>query len=487
MGSRAHDALLRDPSPSGLRAEHDAIGALFADLPAEDGDDLDLYMTRRSIRFRLRTLGDRRAARNLELALVPYAAVHYGHARGHAIDARSARIPTYLTRLRGTLRAELEAGWQPELSVAEAFAQHELESAARGCEQLGQSGSARAYREFAEFIDREVTPAAAELADRLGSEEVERRLAEDFGVPDAAYLASRANEELTRLEGELRDAARARGAQATELADWVAELSTPTLEGDVAAHYRALSAELVTFLRERGLFTLPPDFEVALRLAPEGLDHGNWPCPVLDPDRPGAFLVDGDPTHHPLFWREIFAIHEGVPGHFLQSWHWQHTRQSPVRHLNVADDMAAGWQDWGPMVSIEGWAVYAEELMRREGFETGHAPVAVLVSHAIRAVRVLVDLGLQMGTMTREEAVATYTRGCWMPEAWARRQIVRHLRVPLQGLTYMAGRFAIEELEREATDAGLAPRDFRERLLSVGPVPPAHARAAVLGSRGKPR
>jgi len=85
------------------------------------------------------------------------------------------------------------------------------------------------------------------------------------------------------------------------------------------------------------------------------------------------------------------AVHEGFPGHFLQM--AVSNRGSFVR-------LFAGGTE-----TIEGWALYCEEMMMEQGFDRSPELRFVQVNDAIwRAVRIIVDVKLSRGEMSFDEA-----------------------------------------------------------------------------------
>ena len=64
------------------------------------------------------------------------------------------------------------------------------------------------------------------------------------------------------------------------------------------------------------------------------------------------------------------------------------------------------------------------------------------------------------------------TRATLMPEGWARSQILRSKRMPLQSLTYLVGSTEIASLRAGAARDLDAP-SFHRALLEFGPVPPS--------------
>jgi uncharacterized protein (DUF885 family) len=130
------------------------------------------------------------------------------------------------------------------------------------------------------------------------------------------------------------------------------------------------------------------------------------------------------------------------------------------------------------MLAVEGWAVRMEHLLRRHGFyDTPEEQLFFDFCDVIRAMRVVLDLELQRGRMSGEEATRFVAETTSMPEGWAHAQVVRAKRLPLQGLTYQVGAREIERLRRSFRGDEL---EFHERLLAAGPVPPSRAAQFVL-------
>ena len=88
----------------------------------------------------------------------------------------------------------------------------------------------------------------------------------------------------------------------------------------------------------------------------------------------------------------MLTAHETYPGHHLLDawrWHWVSPLRRPVEN---------------PLF-YEGWACFAEELMRETGYFSGPADVFLLAKRRYRrAIRGLADLDLQMGKLDRRAA-----------------------------------------------------------------------------------
>jgi uncharacterized protein (DUF885 family) len=206
---------------------------------------------------------------------------------------------------------------------------------------------------------------------------------------------------------------------------------------------------------------------------------------LLDPHGRGHCLCSEDPSAHVSLAAKNLAVHEAIPGHYLQSAVWQHAfakghlgRNAIARFLGVADDVAMSRAYYGTMLSVEGWAVYVERLLHDHGYyDSGAEGFFFAVCDAIRAVRVVLDLELQAGEADPAALVAFVCESTLMPERFATLQVLRAKRMPLQGLTYFVGALEIEELRRAVAPTSLV--EFHRALLVLGPVPASVARTAL--------
>ena len=156
-------------------------------------------------------------------------------------------------------------------------------------------------------------------------------------------------------------------------------------------------------------------------------------------------------------------------------------------------------------MATEGWGLYSEELMAEptpenpHGFYSAPEYLYMLQAQLLRAARVHLDVGLHTGRLGFDEAVNYYTRHVsFFPNACdaasqneaaravcdsATRAIYRYSKWPTQAVTYNLGKNAIVDL-REAyrTRRGTAytAREFHERLMRMGTIPPGFVRSLLL-------
>jgi len=99
------------------------------------------------------------------------------------------------------------------------------------------------------------------------------------------------------------------------------------------------------------------------------------------------------------------SIHEAMPGHYLQLDHSNRT-DNPLR--------AMLWS--GPFV--EGWAVYAEGVMKDAGYLNGDPlfKLTVLKMRLRSVTNTLLDIGIHTEGMTRDQAMELMQQGAFQAE-----------------------------------------------------------------------
>ncbi len=151
----------------------------------------------------------------------------------------------------------------------------------------------------------------------------------------------------------------------------------------------------------------------------------------------------------------ILSAHETWPGHHLLDIHrWGHPR--PLRRVVEHPTF------------YEGWACFAEELMRHTGyFHTARDRLLMARRRLWRAVRGKVDLGLQTGSMDLPKAAACLEEA-GVPADRARSVVRKYPLNPGYQLCYTAGLRAFERLYRRYGRRD--PARFTGAVLSAGEV-----------------
>ena len=169
------------------------------------------------------------------------------------------------------------------------------------------------------------------------------------------------------------------------------------------------------------------------------------------------------------------AVHEAYPGHH---WHLVMSKANPSRLRQVYRT---------PYFS-EGWALYAERMMREQGFFTDlRHEMNQYEATIFRAARIVVDTSLHMGEMTWDEAVTFMTTKTGLTEPTAKAEVTRYCAWPTQASSYLTGCLEIVRI-REAFFAKHGSSDtdalraFHDGITSSGGLPIALAERAVLAT-----
>jgi uncharacterized protein (DUF885 family) len=166
------------------------------------------------------------------------------------------------------------------------------------------------------------------------------------------------------------------------------------------------------------------------------------------------------------------AVHEAYPGH-----HWHLVTMkgnpSPVRRaLRTA-------------FFSEGWALYAEQMMREQGFFTDpRQEMYQYEGMLFRAARIVVDTSLHLGEMSFGDAVRFMMEKANLPEPTATAEVGRYCSWPTQASAYLTGCLAILEMREryfKARGPSASLRAFHDTLARSGALPLALAERALFG------
>jgi uncharacterized protein (DUF885 family) len=176
------------------------------------------------------------------------------------------------------------------------------------------------------------------------------------------------------------------------------------------------------------------------------------------------------------------SVHEAYPGH-----HW---------HLVMAKGNPSHVRQWyGTSYFAEGWALYAERMMRDAGFYDDLRHVMFQYEATLfRAARIVTDTSLHLGEMTHEEGVAFMMANSHLSEPTAIAEVTRYCSWPTQASSYLTGCLEILRIRdrylaargTDATDVD-ALRDFHDGITSAGTLPIALAERAVMATVGGAR
>ena len=226
-------------------------------------------------------------------------------------------------------------------------------------------------------------------------------------------------------------------------------------------------------------FDIPgPLLRLEARIAPPGGAAAQYYTgPSEDFRRPGrTWYPTQGRTRFPLWGEVSTAYHEGVPGHHLQIAMTQYLTD----RLNRFQRTMAFTAGHG-----EGWALYAERLMGELGYLANpDYELGMLSAQALRAVRVVVDIGLHLELKvpddqrfhpgerwTPELAVALLAQRASQP--FVASEVDRYLGMPGQAISYKVGErvwLAGREAARRRSGAAFDLRSFHAHALALGPM-----------------
>ena len=391
--------------------------------------------------------------------------------------------PALVGRARGQCRAAVR--YARELVPAEV-----ADDAARAA--LAEAGhvAAAAYEDFAAFLD-----------------DLEERATGDFAIGEERYTALLRRRELLDVDTA---ALRAKGAAAydalaAEMADVAGRLTGdpdwrqgvralnrdhPATHDEMRAAYADWTERARAFLAEYDLVTLPEGERCVVEPSPPFqrpvLAVASYGRPAaFSPSLTGHFWVpyppEGTPEDEARRRLETnnhgvipaTAVHEAYPGHH---WHLVTAKANP-RPVRAALSSA---------YFIEGWALYAEMLMREHGFfaDDRHL-LGQLDSRLFRAARITVDTGLHAGELTVDEAVAFMLERTSLSPPTARAEVLRYCAWPTQASAYLTGSLIIEDLRAswDREHPGQVRR-FHDTLAGSGCLPIPLAAECVFGPGG---
>jgi uncharacterized protein (DUF885 family) len=191
-------------------------------------------------------------------------------------------------------------------------------------------------------------------------------------------------------------------------------------------------------------------------------DRTGWfyvtvPDPRLPADQQERILRD-----HCRYELAATALHEGYPGHHLQ--------MATAKNL----DSHVRKNLWTPL-TVEGWALYCEDMMGEEGFYASTEELFFQRVHLLwRAVRILLDVGLHTRGMTREQAVDQMVNDLHVDRGNAEAEVRRYCAWPAYQLAYAVGRREILKLRddyRRSRGSGFTLRGFHDAVLPYGGLP----------------
>lgn len=325
------------------------------------------------------------------------------------------------------------------------------------------------YEELLAFFVNEYLPACrteVAITSLPGGDDYYQYLIRYFTTTDmtAAEIHEIGMSELSRIRAEMQDIITAVGFDGDfkSFVDFLREdprfyartgdellgraaLVSKTAEGELPRFFTLLPRATYKIVGNpgRGAFYMPP--------SGDGTDSGTY------------FVDIGDLTNTPLYSLESLSLHEGVPGHHLQS--------TLAQELDLPEFRRNLYHSaYG-----EGWGLYSERLGKEMGFYTDpYSDFGRLTYEAWRASRLVVDTGMHAFGWSRQQAVDFMLANTAASTAQVSSEIDRYITWPAQALSYKIGELKIRELRARA-EAELGSsfdiRQFHDIVVGNGSLP----------------
>ena len=329
---------------------------------------------------------------------------------------------------------------------------------------------------FIERLQRDVLPKSSGEG-RYGAALYDRALRHTlFGSHDRVAIAAKGEQEFAAVRARMISIAQRIAPE------WLGERAAEALNGDRSTlvaevlhaiggdhcapeemldRSRAETARCEAFIQRTGLVDLPKEpleimwtplflraYAGAFLDAPGPLDRGEksffYVTPAPDDATPEQ--VESKMREDNNRMLALLAIHEAIPGHYLQL---AAANQTP-RLLRAA---------FGSGVFAEGWAVYVTQVMIDEGF--GDGDLALELVHwkfYLRCIaNALLDAGIHADGRTEAWALDLMVGQSWQEEAEAKAKYLRARLTSTQLPTYFVGSMGCWEVEDRARRAAGGP------------------------------
>ncbi len=519
LGDHRFDDRLPDLSPSGVAATSrhlaDGTGALddLDDGALDPQDAVDLELLRTRLTGRAWSLDELAEHTWNPLEWLPGNAIYSLVARDtgapeerlRALVARLQAIPGHLAAARGQLtampRVHVETAALQARGAITLLGTPVDELAARTSGSTRTPGLAQARSDAADALEAH----ARWLTDRLPTAERDPRLGERRfaaklwyaldtpAAPDA--LLDRAESDLMAVEDEIASVAArlaprlgvdvAPSARVRAVLDALA-VGAPVSDRDVLARCASHLGDLTALVRSQRVVTVPDDAVEVIEMPPSRRGVAVAYCDPPGPLEPAGasgppptfFAVSPTPQDWSTervasFYREYndhmlrnLTVHEAMPGHVLQLAHARRFRGStPVRAA------------LGSGTFVEGWAVYAEqvvaELLERmapDDVSTLALRMQQLKMRLRCAINAILDVRVHARAMTQDEAMALMTQRGHQEAGEAVGKWRRALLTSAQLSTYYVGHAEVSGLvaELRAARPQASSREVHDAVLAHG-------------------
>jgi uncharacterized protein (DUF885 family) len=137
----------------------------------------------------------------------------------------------------------------------------------------------------------------------------------------------------------------------------------------------------------------------------------------------------------------------------------------------------------GDLFMVEGWALYCEEMMAEQGYFGRDGRRRTLDGIIFRAARAIVDVKLQTGEYSLDEATDFMVRETGSKRDFIQREVRRYAVEPTQAMSYLIGKRDLVALRDECKrlkGENFSIKEFHDSLLARGSIPPSLLRISLI-------
>jgi uncharacterized protein (DUF885 family) len=250
------------------------------------------------------------------------------------------------------------------------------------------------------------------------------------------------------------------------------------------AEARKTLEQATAFVKEKGLVTLPPRANLEVIETPTFMRGiyavgGFNAAPPLEPELGAFYWVTPVPKTWPKeriesklreyndYGLQHLTIHEAMPGHYVQLEYANDVQPKSRRLLRNV---------FGNTPYVEGWGVYAQQLMTDEGYLNNDPALRLtLLKQLLRVLaNTILDVRLQTMGMTDQQALSLMIDDTYQEKEEATAKLQRAQLSSCQLPTYFAGWrgwLDLREHDRQRRGSTFSLRDFHQRALEESAVP----------------
>jgi uncharacterized protein (DUF885 family) len=521
LGDHRYDARLSDYSLAGVAREREMTTKYLADLKRINARDLsaqnsvDHRILREQLESRLFAID---TLREHEWNPLNY---NVGNSIYSLVAREFAPLPERLASVRGRLAsipavvaaAKANLKNPPRVYTETAIIQNkgsialittELEGfikrapAMRDSLAAAQATARAALEDYGRFLEKELLPRSTgdfRIGDAKFRQKLRYALASDLSKEEIMRRAEadlkRTQEEMYQLASPLyrkffpdeRDAAKLADRKGV-IKSVLAKLAEDRPTNDtIVPRAKEMLKETTDFVRAKNIVTVPSD-PVNIIVMPEyqrGVAVAY--CDAAGPlEKNGATFYAISPTpadwtqaRKESFFREYndymlqdLTIHEAMPGHYLQLAHSNRFRAPTL----VRAIFSSG-------TFVEGWAVYAEQVMAEHGYGGSQVKMQQLKMRLRLIINAMLDQGIHTAGMTEEQAMRLMMEEGFQEEGEAAGKWRRAMLSSSQLSTYYVGSLEVNDIRQAYEKKNGKVTDMKrlhDRMLSFGSPAPKYVK-----------